>query len=78
MDTDVETLEESTNNWKVKIMALGTVIGALTGLGAAYLLIQRAEKEDAVPQLTAGEGVKLGVLVFGLLRQVAQLGNPDN
>ncbi len=78
MDTDVETLEESTDNWKVKIMALGTVIGALTGLGAAYLLIQRAEKEDAVPQLTAGEGVKLGVLVFGLLRQVAQLGNPDN
>jgi hypothetical protein len=50
------------------------VIGLLAGLLAAYLLIQRAEKQNQKPELNAGEGVKLGVLVFGLLRQIATLG----
>jgi len=53
------------------------VIGALTGLGAAYLLIQRAKRRAEPPSLNAGEGIKLGLLVFGLLRQVAMLGSGD-
>jgi len=61
--------------WKFKVMALGAVIGAAAGLVAAYLLIQRSEKVGSAPKLSAGEGVKLGALVFGLLRQVSQLGN---
>ena len=61
-------------DWKPKVLVIGGVIGLLTGLLAAYLLVQRAEKEAIKPQLSAGEGVKLGVLVFGLLRQVAMLG----
>jgi hypothetical protein len=46
-------------------------------LGAAYLLIQRAKKREEPPNLTAFEGIKLGLLVFGLLRQVAILGSGD-
>lgn len=65
---------EANENWKTKIMILGGILGALTGLGAAYLLVQRADREGEPPPLSAREGVKLGVLVFGLLRQVAQLG----
>ncbi len=61
------------NNWKITTMVLGGIIGALTGIGAAYLLIQRAEAEDARPRLTAGEGVSLGLGVLGLLRLVANL-----
>jgi len=63
-----------TKSWKTKTLILGGVIGALVGLSAAYLLIQRAEKEQGRLQMNAGEGIKLGLLVLGLLRQVAQLG----
>ncbi len=65
---------ENSSNWKNRVLLTGAILGALTGLGAAYLLVQRAEREGIAPNLSAGEGVKLGVLVFGLLRQVAQLG----
>jgi NO-binding membrane sensor protein with MHYT domain len=61
-------------NWRPKVMVIGGVIGLMAGLLAAYLLIQRAEKQNQKPELNAGEGVKLGVLVFGLLRQIATLG----
>jgi len=64
-------------NWKSKIMAVGAVLGALTGLGAAYLLMQRAEKQGVKPNLSAKEGITLGLLVFGLLRQVSLLGSGD-
>ncbi len=59
--------------WKTRALALGALIGALTGLGAAYLLVQRAEAEQRPPQLGAKQGVKLGLLLLGLLRQVGQL-----
>lgn len=61
-------------NWRPRVMVIGGVIGLMAGLLAAYLLIQRAEKQNQKPELNAGEGVKLGVLVFGLLRQIATLG----
>ncbi len=75
MDT-VESVEPS-ENWKAKTLVIGAVLGALTGLGAAYMLVQRAEKEQTNPQLSAGEGVKIGLLLLGVLRQFAQLGEGD-
>ena len=64
-------------SWTGRVLAIGTTVGALTGLAAAYLLIQRAKKKAEPPSLNAGEGVKLGLLVFGLLRQVALLGGGE-
>ncbi len=60
------------NNWKPKILIVGGVVGAAVGVAAAYLLIQRSEKEGP-PDISLGEGVKLGLLVFGLLRSIASL-----
>lgn len=76
MDTNEEALNQE-EQWKTKIMVIGGVVGAMTGLLGAYLLIQNAERQDTTPDLSAGEGVKLGVLVLGLLRQVSQLGRGD-
>ncbi len=76
MDNE-NALTEMNDNWRPKVMVLGVVIGALAGLGAAYLLVQRAEKRGAAPELDAKEGITLGLLVFGLLRQVAALGEKD-
>jgi len=59
-------------NWRPKVLIIGGVIGTLVGLAAAYMLIQRSE-EDTPPKMSMGEGVKLGVLVFGLLRSIASL-----
>lgn len=72
--TEQSTELALTDNWKPKLLASGAVIGALTGLLAAYLLAQRAESNGKKLKMSAGEGVKLGLLVFGLLRQVTQLG----
>jgi len=60
--------------WKPKVMVIGAVIGAAVGLGAAYLLTQKAKDEPTQPRLTASDGVKLGLLVLGLLRAIADLG----
>jgi hypothetical protein len=53
----------------------GALIGAFTGLVAAMLLQRRAEKYQQETALTTGEGLKLGVLIFGLLRAIASLGD---
>jgi hypothetical protein len=63
----------SSDNWRPKVLIAGAVFGALVGLGAAYLLAQNAEREGEVPSISPGEGVKLGLLVLGLLRSVATL-----
>lgn len=78
-DQEIEhnELVEMDTSWTGQVLTLGAVLGALTGLAAAYLLIQRAKKRAEPPNLNAGEGIKLGLLIFGLLRQVAMLGSGD-
>lgn len=68
-----ETIEINENAWKSKTLLIGGIIGALTGLGTAYLLTQKAEKEGESLSLNSGQGIKLGLLVLGTLRQVLQL-----
>lgn len=58
---------------KSKILLVGAVLGATVGLGGAYLLTQKAERRGEQIQINAGDIVKLGLLVFGLLRSVSQL-----
>ncbi|MDL1910405.1 hypothetical protein FBQ81_06875 [Chloroflexi bacterium CFX6] len=59
---------------KNKTLLFGAIIGAATGLIAASLLNRRAEKAGTEMAITAGDGMKLGMLVFGLLRAIASLG----
>ncbi len=51
----------------------GALAGALIGLIAALLLNRRAKKNESETAITAGEGLKIGVLVFGLLRAIASI-----
>jgi hypothetical protein len=62
------------DNWKTKTIIISTVIGALTGAGAALLLIKRAEKEDTQPKLSPGEGIQVGLGLLGLMRLIAGFG----
>ncbi|RJP50729.1 MAG: hypothetical protein C4586_05385 [Anaerolineaceae bacterium] len=60
---------------KSRTIILGVLIGAATGLIAAMLLNRRVEKNERETAITTGEGLKLGALVFGLLRAIASLGD---
>jgi gas vesicle protein len=57
-----------------KTLFFGALIGAVTGLIAANLLHRNAEKNEKETAITSGEGMRLGMLVFGLLRAIASLG----
>jgi gas vesicle protein len=58
---------------KSRTLFLGALIGAATGLVAAMLLNRRAENGKRETAITAGEGLKLGVMVIGLLRAIGSL-----
>lgn len=66
-------IDQNDTNWKPKLLIAGALLGAIVGTASAYLLAQRAERQNGKLNMSAGEGVKLGVLVFGLLRQILQL-----
>jgi hypothetical protein len=61
------------NNNKSRIILGGALIGAITGLVGAVLLTRRAERTGNELAISSGEGMKIGVLVFGLLRAIASL-----
>ena len=42
-----------------------------------FMLLKRADDEDRATTLTAGEGLSLGFIILGVLRQVAQLGEGE-
>ncbi len=59
---------DNRGSWKIRTLAMGTIIGAIAGGLAALILVQRAEQNHTAPKITPGEGVKLGIGVFGLLK----------
>lgn len=65
---------EESQNWKRNVMILGAAVGLMTGLGAAYLYIKRADEMAEKPRLTSGEGMKLGLGVVGILKLITELG----
>ncbi len=64
-------------NARTQTILIGTLIGAATGMVAALMWNRRAAKEGGSTAITAGEGVKLGVMILGLLRAISSLGEED-
>jgi len=74
MQKDIQILEDNENNgWKAKTVIVGGILGAVTGLGAAYLMVRRAEQQGEQISISSGQGLKLGVLLAGVLRSVLNL-----
>ncbi len=71
---DFQVRQSSSN---AKFLFLGGCLGALTGVGIAYVLAQRAERQGGEVRLSTGEGLRLGLVMLGMLRQVADLALPD-
>ncbi|MEX2162330.1 MAG: hypothetical protein WD751_10510 [Anaerolineales bacterium] len=60
-----------------QVLAISAILGAVIGAIAGITLLKRVEQEgEERPLLTGVEGMSLGMLVVGLLRQVSNLGKP--
>ena len=62
------------DNWKTKSLLIGAAVGIVTGLIGAYILIQAADKAQTRPQISAGDGVKVGLGLMAVLRLLSDLG----
>ena len=75
MGNEDEEIEVYTDrSWKLKTLTGGALIGAFAGLVSAFLLTRRAEKNETTVVVTPTDGIKIGLLVFGLLRAIGKLG----
>lgn len=74
--TEMNTVEDveitQADNWKPKVVIIGAAIGALIGLGTAFLLINRLEEGEQL-EVSPAEGLKLGLAGLTFLRTVTQL-----
>lgn len=61
-------------DWRRKAFILGGVLGAMLGVGAAYIYINAAEESGETPEVTPGTAVTIGLSLLALLRQVAAIG----
>jgi hypothetical protein len=60
-----------------RVLLFGALIGAATGVVAAMMLQRRAEQTGNEITLTTSDGIQIGVLVMGLIRAVAALGDRE-
>ena len=66
--------DETTSNWKMKVLLIGTALGAAVGLGTAYLLARTAEEaHNGPPQIKTSDALKAGVNIVGVVRGIAAL-----
>lgn len=63
--------------WRNKTFLFGALLGMLTGLIGAYIVIQRSEQNNVLPNVSAGDGVKIGLGVLGVLRLVADIADRE-
>lgn len=68
-------MQTRTGNWKTTTLVVGALVGALAGVAAALVLVRRSERHGEQLSVSTGEGLRIGLLVMGLLREVAAL--PD-
>lgn len=64
-------------NWRNQTLTIGAVLGVLIGLAGAYIVIQRAEQNNALPEVSVGDGVKVGLGVLGVLRLVSDIADRE-
>lgn len=61
------------SQWRTKAFMVGGAVGALLGLGAAYIYVSSAEKTGEKPELPASEAVGIGLALLAVLRQIATM-----
>jgi hypothetical protein len=66
----------TTDNWRTKTLIVGAIVGALIGLGTAYLLARTAEESGGgPPKISTGDAIKSALGIVGIVRGIASLGD---
>jgi len=63
-------------NTRNKALVIGGALGASVGLLAAWIMVRDLPKDGAegqLPKIEAGDTLKIGLTIMGLLRQIANL-----
>jgi hypothetical protein len=63
---------------RTKVLLIGALAGAATGLVAAMMLQRRADRTGTEISLSTGEGIQLGMMVLGLVRSIAALADRED
>ena len=58
-----------------KILVIGGVLGLLSGVLAAYLLVQKSQEREEDLSISAGDGVKVGLGLLGVFKLISDLGD---
>lgn len=69
----VSKLMNLSDPWKKKVLFVGGFIGLLSGVLAAYLLIQKSQQNEKELSISAGDGVKVGLGVLGVMKLISDL-----
>jgi hypothetical protein len=56
-----------------RVVIIGTLLGALLGLGAAYMFMRRQDHSSEEVGFSAREAISLGMELVKLLRQIGGL-----
>ena len=64
-------------DWKKKSFFIGGLVGLIAGVFAAYIFVQQTEKRQINPEITAKDGVKLGLGLLTFLRLISDIANRD-
>lgn len=73
-DTEIEEVGFELD-WRTKAMIVGGVVGALVGVGAAYLYVRNIEEAGEEPKLATRDAMTIGMSLVTLVRQIANMGN---
>jgi hypothetical protein len=69
-------MQESEQDWKIKVIVGATVIGAASGLVAGYLLSRTSEEQGGgPPRVKTSDALRLAIGIIGLVRGIAALGD---
>jgi hypothetical protein len=68
--TDITVSSDQSRN---RILMVGGLIGAVLGVFGAFLLIQGKERRGGEINVSPNEGIRLGLILFALLRNIYEL-----
>ena len=75
MSHEIAAMEDQ-ENWQMKVLLTGSVIGAVIGLMTSWLLVRTSrETRGGPPAITTGDAIKVGITTIGLVRAIAALGD---
>ncbi len=69
-------------NLRTRVLLLGGIIGALLGVGVAYLYLRSASIQvdesgkEHLPAIPPSEALRVGLGILTAIRQIIGLGNP--